>query len=71
MFFRRFFEVIFQRDLNGCIAYSLLWNFIQKFENEDDLESADCLDFLLKEDERQSKEGQVSILFWYGIGKNT
>ena len=65
-----FFDVIFQRNLNGGVAYPLLWNFINKFENIHDQKSADCLDFLLKEDELQSKSGQVPILFWYGVGKN-
>tara|TARA_Y100001949_G_C15967832_1_gene322425 strand:+ start:149 stop:1603 length:1455 start_codon:yes stop_codon:yes gene_type:complete len=67
----KFFDIIFQRNLNGGVAYALLWNFTEKFENEDDQESVDCLDFLLKEDALQSKNGQVPILFWYGVGKKS
>ena len=65
----KFFDIIHEKNLNGGIAYPLLWNFIEKFENEKDPESSDCLDFLLREDSQQSDNGKVPIFYWYSVGK--
>jgi len=66
--FEKYFDVIFQRNINGGIAYQILWNNIKQFEDGSE-NAVKWLDYLLKEDYNLSKNGKVSILFWYGVGK--
>lgn len=67
--FERFFDVIYQRDLNGGIAYQILWNNISNFENNIDLDSKKWLNYILEKDLEMTKEGKIPVLFWYGVGK--
>jgi hypothetical protein len=67
--FERFFDVIYQRYLNGGIAYQILWNNISNFENNTDLDSKKWLNYILEKDLEMTKEGKVPVLFWYGVGK--
>jgi SAM-dependent methyltransferase len=62
----RFFDVIYERSLNGGIAYQILWNNIDEFK-KDGKESLDALRFLLKQDLVYSQLRKVPSLFWYSV----
>lgn len=62
----RFFDIIYQRDVNGGIAYQILWNNIDEFK-KNDRESIDALEFLLKKDVEYAQSKKVPISFWYGV----
>ena len=64
----KYFDIVYQRNLNGGIAYQILHNNIQEYENSN-TESEKWLEYLLKEDSKLSKENKVPILFWYGVCK--
>ena len=64
----KYFDIVYQRNLNGGIAYQILHNNIQEYENPNS-ESEKWLEYLLKEDSKLSKENKVPILFWYGVCK--
>lgn len=66
--FYKYFDIVYERDLNGGIAYQILWNNIDEFKKNDD-EARKTLEFLLNKDMEYTESGQVPILFWYGIGK--
>ena len=63
----RFFNIIYQRDLNGGVAYQILWNNIDEFKKYDE-EAKQTLEFLLTKDEEYTKLDKVPVLFWYGVG---
>ena len=63
----RFFDIIYQRDLNGGIAYQILWNNINEFKKNDQA-AIDALEFLLKKDAEYTKLDKVPVLFWYSVG---
>lgn len=65
--FERFFNITYQQDLNGGIAYQILWNNIEEFKKNDD-ESRKVLEQLLFKDKELTKMKKVPVLFWYGIG---
>lgn len=65
--FGRFFDIIYERNLNGGIAYQILWNNINEFR-KNDREAADALDFLLRKDLEYTELRKVPVLFWYGVG---
>lgn len=67
--FYRYFDVLYERDLNGGIAYQILWNNISGFKDKSDKEAATALKMLLDEDLKLSLDKKVPILFWYGVGK--
>jgi len=67
--FKKYFDTIYERNMNGGIAYQILWNNIEPFENSNDPEAEKWLEYLLEKDLKFSKEGKVSNLFWYGVGK--
>ena len=67
--FEKNFNIVYQRNLNGGIAYQILWNNIDKFEDKDNPESQKHLNYLLEQDFILTKNGQVPVLFWYGVGK--
>jgi hypothetical protein len=56
--------------MNGGIAYQVLWNNIEEFENPNDIEAEKWLEYLLEKDTKFSNEGKVSVLFWYSVGKS-
>lgn len=66
--FKKYFDVIHERNMNGGIAYQILWNNIEEFNNSDDPEAKKWLAYLLEQDLKFSNEKKVPILFWYGVG---
>ena len=66
--FKKYFDIVYERNMNGGIAYQILWNNIENFKDSADPESAKWLDYLLEQDFSHSKEKHVPILFWYGVG---
>jgi len=67
--FEKYFDIVFQRDLNGGIDYQILWNNISKFEDKSDKEASKWLEYLFQKDLELTKSGKVPVLFWYGVGK--
>jgi len=65
--FEKYFDIVYERNLNGGIAYQILWNNIEKFDNSDP-EARKWLEYLLENDRKLSSDGKVPILFWYGVG---
>ena len=66
--FEKYFDTIYERNMNGGIAYQILWNNIENFNN-DDPEAQKWLDYLLKKDFEFSENEKVPILFWNSVGK--
>jgi len=65
--FSKYFDIMYERNLNGGIAYQILWNNIDGFL-EDSEKASQWLEYLLRKDEELSKIDKVPILFWYGVG---
>ena len=65
----KYFDIVYQRNLNGGVAYQLLHNNIQEFEDDSNTESVKWLEYLLKQDVVYTDNGRVPILFWYGVCK--
>ena len=63
----RFFDIVYQQNLNGGIAYQILWNNIDEFNKKDEL-SSEILEYIIKKDEELTNGKIVPILFWYGVG---
>ena len=66
--FKKYFDIVYERDMNGGIAYQILWNNIESFTNYEDPESKKWLNYLLERDLYYSKEKRVPVMFWYGVG---
>ena len=66
--FENLFDVVYQRNLNGGIAYQILWNNVKQFKNSSDPDTKNELKKLIDQDETLSKNNKVPILFWYGVG---
>lgn len=64
----RFFDTTYQRDINGGIAYQILWNNIDEFKKNDE-EAIRTLEYILEEDAKYTKLNKVPVLFWYSVGK--
>jgi len=64
----KYFDLIYQRELNGGVAYQILWNNIEAFKNKSDNEAAEALKVLVNEDLKLSQSNKIPILFWYGVG---
>lgn len=64
----RFFDIAYQRNLNGGIAYQILWNNIDEFNKNDEL-SAKTLKYLIKKDEELTDGKKIPVLFWYSVCK--
>ena len=67
-FYKSYFDVVYERNMNGGKAYQILWNNIENFTDYTDPESTKWLNYLLERDLYYSKEKRVPILFWYGVG---
>jgi 2-polyprenyl-3-methyl-5-hydroxy-6-metoxy-1,4-benzoquinol methylase len=67
--FKKYFDTVYERNMNGGIAYQILWNNIEEFKNSNDPEAEKWLNYLIEEDLKFSKQKQAPILFWYGVGK--
>ena len=65
--FERFFDIVYQNNINGGIGYPLLVNNIEEFQKNDD-ESQYHLGQILKNDKKYTIENKIPVLFWYGIG---
>ena len=65
----KYFDIVYQRNLNGGIAYQILHNNIQEFKDDSNTESVKWLEYLLKQDVVYTDDGRVPILFWYGVCK--
>ncbi len=65
--FERFFDVIYQKNLNGGIGYPLLVLNIKEFHKNDD-DAKNNLAKILENDEKFSIENKIPVLFWYGLG---
>jgi len=65
--FERFFDIVYQRDLNGGVAYQILINNIQEFEKNDE-EAIKVLKFLIEKDAQYTELKKVPVLFWYSVG---
>ena len=66
----KYFDIVYQRNLNGGIAYQILHNNIDEFEDTGNPESEKWLDYLLRHDVKLTEEGKVPVLFWYGVCKS-
>jgi len=66
--FEKYFDTIYERNMNGGIAYQILWNNIENF-NDNNPEAVKWLNYLLKKDFEFSENGKVPILFWNSVGK--
>lgn len=64
--FLKYFDLEFSRNLNGGIAYPLLFGNIGKFQILSN--GTKQLVNLLKLDKEYSENNKVPILFWYGVG---
>jgi len=66
--FKKYFDMVFERNMNGGIAYQILWNNISEFEKNDE-ESSKWLNFILEKDIEFTNNEKVPVLFWYGVGQ--
>ena len=62
----RFFDIVHDRDINGGVAYQILWNNIEEFEKNDD-DAKNALELLIRRDRELTESGQVPVLFWYSV----
>ena len=62
----RFFDIIHERDINGGVAYQILWNNTEEFEKNDE-DAKTALDFLINRDQELTENGKVPVLFWYSV----
>lgn len=65
---RAAFDLIEYRALGGGLAYQILWNNIEEFEQEDE-ESSRVLDDLLRRDEELTDTGAVPNMFAFAVGR--
>ncbi|SHO42839.1 hypothetical protein NSIN_10196 [Nitrosotalea sinensis] len=66
--FSKYFDIIYERDLNGGIAYQILWNNIDEFK-KGDKDAVEHLEFLINKDNEYTQLKKVPVLFWYSVGK--
>ena len=66
----KYFDIVYQKSLNGGVAYQILHNNIEQFEDyPTNSESKKWLEYLIKQDKKLSDDGLVPSLFWYGVVK--
>ena len=65
--FLKYFNLEFSRNLNGGIAYPILYKNVKKFDSLDGIKQ---LKKLLKQDQEHSEKKKVPILFWMGVGRH-
>ena len=66
--FKKYFDIVYERNMNGGIAYQILWNNVEHFMNYDDPKSKKWLNYLLERDIYYSNQKRVPVMFWYGVG---
>mgnify|MGYP003684575173 FL=1 len=62
----RFFNIIYERKINGGIAYPILWNNVDEFKKLD-LDAQKITDLLISKDEQFTSEGKIPSLFLYSV----
>lgn len=65
---QKYFEMIFERNLNGGVAYMILWNNIGPYKDPADVEAQEVLKKILDYDLQYTKDEKVPVLFWYSVG---
>ena len=63
----KYFDIVYQRNLNGGVAYQILHNNIDEFNDTSNSESVKWLEYLLQRDLQFTENGKVPVLFWYGV----
>ena len=63
----KYFDIVYQRNLNGGVAYQILHNNIDEFNDTSNSESVKWLKYLLQRDLQFTENGKVPVLFWYGV----
>lgn len=66
---KKYFDTVYERNMNGGIAYQILWNNVTNFQDSTNIEAAKWLNYILEKDCEFSIQGKVPVLFWYGVGK--
>ena len=62
----RFFNIIYERKINGGIAYPILWNNVDEFKKLDP-DAQKITDLLISKDEQFTSEGKIPSLFLYSV----
>jgi len=62
----RFFDIVYERKINGGIAYQILWNNIDEFKKTD-IEAQKTIELLIAKDKQFTQDGKVPVLFWYSV----
>ena len=62
----RFFDTVYERKINGGIAYPILWNNTDEFKKID-LDAQKITDFLITKDKEFTMEGKIPSLFLYSV----
>jgi len=62
----RFFDTVYERKINGGIAYPILWNNTDEFKKID-LDAQKITDFLITKDKEFTREGKIPSLFLYSV----
>ena len=63
----KYFDIVYQKNLNGGVAYQILHNNIDEFNDTSNSESVKWLEYLLQCDLQFTENGKVPVLFWYGV----
>lgn len=66
--FERFFDTVYQRNLNGGLGYQILVNNTDEFKKNDD-DAKFYLQKILENDTKYTLEKKIPVLFWYGVGR--
>jgi SAM-dependent methyltransferase len=62
----RFFDTVHERNINGGVAYQILWNNIEEFKKTDEA-AKNAVKLLITKDQELTENGKVPILFWYSV----
>lgn len=64
-----YFEIVARRDLGGGIAYQILWNNTEPWDDESDLEAQEELVRLLELDQELTRKGEIPTLFSFFLAR--
>jgi SAM-dependent methyltransferase len=62
----RFFDILYEREINGGIAYPILWNNIDEFKKMDN-NAQKIVELLINEDKKITQNKKIPSLFWYSV----
>ena len=62
----RFFDTVYERKINGGIAYPILWNNTDEFKKTD-LDAQKITDFLITKDKEFTRDRKIPSLFFYSV----